>query len=345
MAALLLSACLGGGDDDDTGALGTAEGVKSYAGTLLQMSGALEGMAAMNPAGAAPAAKSFHSLEADACDNVDGSVQRDSETKDVDSPFSESDFNVYYVQWNNCANSRTFEDESGSLAVDSTVDGRIEGGQPVDDDTVLYLRVGESSAAPLLLDVSLDGQSGDGSSSFSADVMYDVYARMDGTESNGDGRRELQYLLDLSGSANGSVDTPEEDGDYDLDFTAYAGRSGEPFVVTRDPVDGSQSFDGAYGFSVSPSPPGARCAEVDASIATLERLMPNTEGGSSPYSAGVLQLEKNGDRATIEFNDDNTVTITDSRGRSQTISFEEATESADRCAGFALDALEQAASG
>lgn len=341
IAAVMLIGCSSGdgGSGISAAKLSTVEDVAGQAGGVTEIAAALDSLAGVGGSGGTQAASSYKALSE--CPNG-GTEDVSTTTKDAGSPFTEQQFESTVIVWDQCARTSQHQSPNGFLSTELILDGQAEGGEAVESPpTVLYQQSGVSEDDPLnvVINIAAESQQGNVTSAFE----YDVYSRRDATDANpaNSDRAEYWHRMNLEGSAELSTESQSGSENFRFNVEAYVGSPLVAFVVTSDPADeNSQSIDGEYGFRIFPQPRGARCHNGRGRVATTERLRPDPEMQSgSPYTDGTLQLESNGRTATVEFNDDGTVTVTDSRGRSETMPYSEFASHSQACSGLAFGAF------
>ena len=73
-------------------------------------------------------------------------------------------------------------------------------------------------------------------------------------------------------------------------------------------------------------------------LALLDALV-DAGSGISPFAAGTIEITSGGSTASIQFNSDDTVTLTPDGGAAETVDYAELLAAAGACSGIALTGL------
>lgn len=340
---LLLGACgnndgddEGGGDGGGSVSLGNADlsspqAVQTQVGTLGQL---LSTISTLDSVATPTVAARSIAKASEAC--PDGGEFQDvaEASKNVGSPFTTQAMPVSGTRAVNC---RYAERQSqGGQNVEYTVklNGLSEAGSIDDAGSVLYAKVGESPSNPFEyeFDVKTSGNAGGQNFSSETELDFDIGYRLDSKSTNSGSDSRFSLLLD--GDYKTSATSGGQGGSATGNFTSFIGTSEAPFKI----VSASEGINitGKYGFGISPVPAGANCTSASLDVETTQPLVPDTSGNGSPYGAGVIKLSSGSTSATVQFNNDGTVTLTPQGGSATTISYVEAVAAAAPCAGFAF---------
>lgn len=308
--------------------LTTVAGVRSQVATLGTLVSTLTALRTTHPAAARMAVQPKAACQ-------DGGTREDTEpaAKDVGSPFTEQDIVVSGEKTTGCKFSAT----SDVLDRSVTLDGSSEGGTVAEDEgEVVYQRFGDSSTTPY--EFAYTAAQSAGNDHLDTTLGFGVFYRLDALQrSETDG--EARYVLGIGGDFGVTGSTSGTDVDVQGTFGTFIGKSGDPLIVTRSSY--GYTVSGPFGFQITPSPSSTSCASGSVTIATTTalQLAAGATAADSPYSAGVVSLSSGGHTATVQFNADNSVTITPEGGTASTITYASATSAAASCVGFAFGGL------
>ena len=344
---LLLGACGsdsdgdgdGGGDTPGGGSvslgnadLSSPQAVQAQVGTLGQLLTTISTLDAVATPVSTAAARSI-AKASEAC--PDGGEFQDvaEASKNVGSPFTNQAMTVSGTRAVNCT--YAFRQNQGqSIEYTVKLNGLSEAGSIDDAGSVLYAKVGESANSPFEyeFDVKTSGSAGGQNFSSETELDFDVGYRLDSKSTNSGSDSRFSLLLD--GDYETSASSGGQGGSARGDFTSFIGTSEAPFKI----VSASEgiNIEGQYGFGISPVPAGANCTSASLDVQTTQPLVPDTSGNGSPYGAGTIKLSSGSTSATVQFNNDGTVTLTPQGGSATTISYAEAVAAAAPCAGFAF---------
>lgn len=353
-----VSAGLAGCDDDDgdgssggpnlgSASLNTADGAKTAVGTLGALISAIDTVDSLSdltvPEASVAAAEAKAS---DACE--DGGSVDDIGPRNLSSPFSTQPVSVSGSEFKDCRFEIVQGDPNNSNDNDITtslvINGISEGGSLTDNGDVFLARVGETLQSPLELvyniktDIpaqSVGGQSIPASST-NTKLDFGIFYRTDSKSTNADYNEE--FILDLSGDYTVSGRASGQNFSAKGSFTSFVGKDGAPFTVTED--NSGVTISGEYGFGISPAPQGTSCTSASITVETTTPVVDSTTAnGGSPFEAGVLKLTSGDTEATVQFNNDGTVTVTPAGGSASTFNYAEALAAATPCTGFAFAGL------
>jgi hypothetical protein len=352
-----ISAGLAGCDDDDgdgssggpnlgSASLNTPEGAKTAVGTLGALISALDTVDALSEATLPEVSAAAAAKASDECDA--GGTIDDIGPRNVSSPFSTQPVAVSGSEFKDCK----FEVTQGSpqnpddtdIATTLVINGISEGGSLTDNGDVFLARVGETLQSPLSLvyniKTDIPAQSAGGqsipASSSNTKLDFGIFYRTDSKSTNADFNEE--FILDLSGDYTVSGRASGQNFSAKGSFTSFVGKDGAPFTVTED--NSGVTISGEYGFGISPAPQGASCTSASIKVETTTPVVDSTTAnGGSPFEAGVLKLTSGSTEASVQFNNDGTVTVTPAGGSATTFNYAEALAAATPCTGFAFAGL------
>ena len=345
---LLLGAC--GNDDGDDGdgggdtpgggsvSLGNADlsspqAVQAQVGTLGQLLTTISTLDAVATPVPTAAARSI-AKAGEAC--PDGGEFQDvaEASKNVGSPFTNQAMPVSGTRAVNCTYANRQSQGGQNIEYSVKLNGLSEAGGIEDAGSVLYASVGEGANAPFEyeFDVKTSGSAGGQNFSSQTELDFDGGYRLDSKSTNSGSDSRFSLLLD--GDYETSASSGGQGGSASGDFTSFIGTSEAPFKIVSA-SDGVR-IEGRYGFGISPVPAGANCTSASLAVETTQPLVPDTGGNGSPYGAGIIKLSSGSTSATVQFNNDGTVTLTPQGGSATTISYAEAVAAAAPCAGFAF---------
>lgn len=352
-----VSAGLAGCDDDDgnggsggpnlgSASLNTPEGAKTAVGTLGALISALDTVDALSEATLPEASAAVEAKASDECD--DGGTIDDIGPRNVSSPFSTQPVAVSGSEFKDCkfevTQGNPEDPDDTDIATTLVINGISEGGSLTDNGNVFLARVGETLQSPLSLvyniKTDIPAQSAGGqsipASSSNTKLDFGIFYRTDSKSTNADFNEE--FILDLSGDYTVSGRASGQNFSAKGSFTSFVGKDGAPFTVTED--NSGVTISGEYGFGISPAPQGATCTSASITVETTTPVVDSTTAnGGSPFEAGVLRLTSGSTEATVQFNNDGTVTVTPAGGSAATFNYAEALAAAAPCTGFAFAGL------
>ena len=338
-AVVLLSASLVACSDDDSNAesetgpvgsadLSDADTVRAQAGQLAQMISSLDQVS--GALGAESGRKTFENGE---CDSGSVSPYTASDQA-VGSPFTDQTFDLSGETADACR--LTGNLDNGDSANDYLeIDGRTASGDVSEGTaTILHAAVGVSADQPYRLRYHLDtDQQG---SNTVVDIDYGIRVRVDGSDDSETGEEDQRLIFSLGGDYSVSGSANGQNFSSDGRFSSYLGTDDAPFRLFTD--SSGHSIDGPTGFSISPAVPQAGCANATAEIATTDALV-DAGSGISPFAAGTIEITSGGSTASIQFNSDDTVTLTPDGGAAETVDYAELLAAAGACSGITLTGL------
>lgn len=288
VCALLLGlgAC-SGGDSTSTADIKTTQGAAQQA-AMIVTSAATDGVSG------APVPKRGEVARNTPPECDTGSATTTTRTDTVDSPYTESAFEITRVEYENCVvQFGPQEDPGRNFAL---LDGVTEDGSP-DGEAVNYALRG--TAVNDVLHSQLHVEDSDSGQRF--DVFSDTLIRIDSRASQSDadalfdGTRVLRF---------------EVDGQPRVTGRFRFGDASTRFHANRD--DTGLLIEGPYRVRVN------RCDTGDVTVATDRRLVRDAQ--QDFFIDGQLTLTRSDGTATIEFNSDGSVTVTTGDGQTRTFS-------------------------
>ena len=347
--ALLLGACGNDhdGDDGDGGgdtpgggsvSLGNADlsspqAVQAQVGTLGQLLTTIGTLDAVATPAPTVSARSM-AKAGETC--PDGGEFQDvaEASRNVGSPFTAQAIPVSGTRAVNCQYAN--RQSQGGQNVEYTVklNGLSEAGSVEDAGSVLYAKVGESANSPFKYEFDVKTSGSANGQNFSSETKLDfgIGYRLDSKSTNAGSDSRFSLLLD--GAYKSSASSGGQGGSATGNFTSFIGKSDAPFKIVSA-SDGVR-IEGKYGFGISPVPAGANCTSASLEVQTTQPLVADTSGSGSPYGAGAIKLSSGSTSATVQFNNDGTVTLTPQGGSASTIPYAQAVAAAAPCAGFAF---------
>lgn len=353
-----VSAGLAGCDDDDgdggsggpslgSASLNTPEGAKTAVGTLGALISALDTVETLSdvtlPEASVAAAEAKAS---EACD--DGGSIDDIGPRNVSSPFSTQPVAVSGSEFKDCRFEVAVGDpenpDDSEINTSIVLKGVSEGGSLSDNGTVFLARVGETLQSPLSLiyniETDIPAQSAGGqsipASSSNIKLDFGIFYRTDSKSTNADFNEE--FILNMDGDYTVSGNASGQNFSSKGSFKSFVGKDGAPFTVTEDNT--GTTISGEYGFGISPAPQGRTCTSASITVETTTPVVDSTSAnGGSPFEAGVLRLTSGSTEASVQFNNDGTVTVTPAGGSAATFNYAEALAAATPCTGFAFAGL------
>lgn len=341
--ALLLGACGSDseGDDGDGGgggsvSLGNADlsspqAVQTQVGTLGQLLSTISTLDSV----ATPTVSARSIAKASETCPDGGELQDVAQaSKSVGSPFTTQAIPVSGTRAVNCAYAERQSQGGQNIEYTVKLNGLSEAGSVEDAGSVLYAKVGESESSPFQyeFDVKTSGSAGGQNFSSQTELDFGIGYRLDSKSTNSGSDSRISLLLD--GDYKTTASSGGQGGSATGNFTSFIGTSAAPFKI----VSASEGINisGQYGFGISPVPAGTNCSSASLEVQTTQPLVPDTRGNGSPYGAGIIKLSSGSTSATVQFNNDGTVTLTPQGGSATTISYAEAVAAAAPCAGFAF---------
>ena len=310
---LMLTACGGGGgsngDDGDGGITppGGLDYVEFDSTDDVALFGAsLLSIAQSDPVPETPASlKSYKSVES--CE-TSGEVETfDTRSDSVDSPFTDSLFNIDATEFRDCVQSF----ESAEFSFSSPIDGYEESGTPADgtESGIDYVGLGAAEDMPLTLSTSTT----QGGVTESSDLRFFGVVH---TQSADEAHLSSHLYL------RGEVESHGPDGDYHNRIMLGESLDGGYFVTSVLPAEAAgvseTTLDGLLG---AEDLLNDDCPSGAVLISTVSPLL--TEDESGELLGGELLLDADDDMATIVYNEDQSVTVTLNGGSPSTYTQEE----------------------
>lgn len=321
----------GGGGSLSAANISTTDGAVAQASNFAHILGALDTVSALSvdvgPASTGGVSKQAVSTATDDCPNGGSASDTGPTSKNVNSPYTQKQISVHGVSYANCKYTESQQGITSSL----TINGSSEGGSVLDGAyDVSYTRVGESQAAPLSF--SYDTKFGQ----LDLDMTFGLHLRDDYKEGTADEEGKFLFNIDgsysVSGSAGGQT-IPATTGE----FRYYFGTEGAPFETSKD--SSGITVSGEYGSTLGGAlATGLSCPGGSVQVSTKEKLVDNSSG-ASPFSAGTLELSAGGSKATVKFNNNNTVTVTAGSSSPQTLTYAELLATSAPCTSLSLAGL------
>lgn len=298
---ILMTACSdGGGGGDDGGDEGTPpiddRGFVDFTSTddVAVFGASLLSIAQSQPIPETPEAlKAYKAVES--CD-TSGEVETfDTRSESVDSPFTDSLFNIESSEYRDCVASA----ESADLSFSSVIDGYEESGTPADgtDSGIDYVGLGTAEDLPFTLSTSFTQGGVTESSAFS---YYGVFH----SQSLDDEHAHSQIYL------RGEVEVHGAAGDYhDRILMGESLEDGAFFVMSVVPAEtaglSKATMDGLIG---SEDLLNDSCPSGVVQISTVSPLIFEDESGE--LLGGELHFDAGDDVAGIVYNEDQSITVT-----------------------------------
>jgi hypothetical protein len=251
------------------------------------------------------------------CEASGSTVYGDPVVKDVNSPFTNTAFDVYPSEDRDCR--RVEESETGYTEYYS--DGKFEFGYPTDDpgSYVYYEKNGSADARARFGFHDVDGPVEFEISSSSYGVFHSEHAA-DGTSSD-----EISYgsfRLD-------STYTDHESGDGGtVKLSGYVGTSSNPFEKHTDGA--GTALDGPFALSTGDYP------ECELGAATISTLAPMYLHSSTGNIVGTVEVAAGSHTAVVDMNADGSVDVALDGGAPQTLSAGQVEELRGVCPFFPL---------
>ncbi|MDT0496669.1 hypothetical protein RM530_04745 [Algiphilus sp. W345] len=314
-ASLILAAC-GGGSGDDGGDGGTPPaddlGFVELTSTddVAVFGASLLSVAQSPPIPEIPetseSSKAYKTVES--CD-TSGMVETfDTRSESVDSPFTDSLFNIESSEYRDCIASF----ESADFSFSSSIDGYEESGTPADgtDSGIDYVGFGTAEDLPFTLSTNTTQGSVTESSNLS---FFGVIH----TQSQDDEHVSSQVYLRGEIESHGSPA-----GDYHNRILLGESMDGALFVSSVVPAEtvglSETTLDGLIG---SEDLLNDSCPSGMVQISTVSPLIAEDESGE--LRGGELQLDAGDDVAGIVYNEDQSITVTLNGGSPVTYTLED----------------------
>lgn len=319
---VLLAACGGGGDSGAVAApnpFATTDAVAAYLvpgpiAALLPAS-ALAAKAGAPRPGAAPLGKALQACANGGTRDIGAPYARD-----MDSPFSAETFMVQDRVFAQC---RTDHPQGFTILDGSNVGGcpasHMVDGQPCPPrtDRIESVILG-SAQAPYRVRIrtAVSGGTGDFEDVYSGAVIHE---RVNGSQLEA---AELVVPFTRALSVNGGP------------VAQYAARYGTPAMplqqvtVAAGNNQTDSEIEGALAFDAT----GCRLGEFR--VGTLAPVRLDYATGQARFVSGLLQIDQGGRTARVQFNADQTLTLTDAGGRTQTYTVDQLLEASGGCADY-----------
>lgn len=327
LAAVLLTACGGGGSDSNTPSVTPQDGAEAavLAASLIGIGNSGEGQTqfsssrsrqnlVLNLGGVdLPGTGSTYSAKSELqpCQGGGTTTVDDPVEKNVDSPYSDENFSVTRYTDDNC----TEVDSGPGYTFHTTYDGITEEGAPVSQDfntdpAISYESIGEGTE-PYRISFAFSTTEGSGRGTF------DLLGRLHSRESESSGTTDEELILSLVGTI-----TEPQAGSIRISL----GNSASPFMYSDTQVENGLEviLNGPMAVAISDLP---SCAQGVMGIETVEPLELNNQGD---VVGGMVELTLNGSVFEIEFlaNGDCIVTV---NGTSQTFTAAELEALSQQC--------------
>ena len=310
---MLMTACGGGGDSGDDGGDGGTPPADDLGFVELTSTDdvAVFGASLLSVAQSPPVPETPESSKAyktvESCE-TSGEVETfDTRSESLDSPFTDSLFNIESSEYRDCIASF----ESADFSFSSSIDGYEESGTPADgtDSGIDYVGFGTAEDLPFTLSTSTT----QGSVTESSDLSFFGVIH---TQSQDDERVSSQVYL------RGEVESHGSAGDYHNRILLGESLDGALFVSSVVPTEtvglSETTLDGLIG---SEDLLNDRCPSGMVQISTVSPLI--TEDESGELRGGELQLDAGDDVAGIVYNEDQSITVTLNGGSPVSYTLEE----------------------